>query len=181
MRPKEPTNISPEEFELVVKEILEATSGNLIGFSTVHREKLETYDGVYEIDITARFEALGAEFLVLVECKHHREPIKREAVQVLYDRLRSTNAQKGMLFSTAGFQSGAMKYAKKHGIALIHVVEGKSTYETRGVGGPFEPPPWANIPSYVGWLTMDGRTYSMISHSDPEVLNEFLFGTAFHP
>jgi restriction system protein len=32
-----------------------------------------------------------------------------------------------MLFTTTGFQSGAIKYAKAHGIALVSIIEGAAT------------------------------------------------------
>ena len=94
------TEISPKEFELTVKEILAASSNNLTDFKAIHREKIEGIDGTYEIGVTARFNALGVSFLVLVECKHHKHPIKREIVQILKDRINSTGAHKGIIFST---------------------------------------------------------------------------------
>ena len=93
-------------------------------------EKIEGSDGTYEIDVTARFEVLGASFLVLAECKHHKNPIKREAMQVLYDRLRAVGANKGMMFSTSGFQKGAIEFARAHRIALIQIVDG---YSNQGI------------------------------------------------
>jgi restriction system protein len=93
-------------------------------------EKLQASDGVYEIDVTARFEVLGARFLVLIECKNHKNPIKREVVQVLYDRIRAVGAHKGMIFSTAKFQKGAIEFARAHNIALLQIVEGCSPINT---------------------------------------------------
>ena len=54
-----------------------------------HKAQLTDADGSYEIDVAARFTALGADFLVLIECKHHRHFIKREAVQALHSRIQS--------------------------------------------------------------------------------------------
>jgi hypothetical protein len=73
------------------------------------------------------------EFLVLVEAKCHRNPIKRELVQVLHQKLQSVSAQKAVLVSTAPFQSGALEFALAHGIALVTVTEGRFTYGTRSV------------------------------------------------
>ena len=172
------TAMTAEEFELAVKGILEKSAHGLSAFHAEHREKLKGLDGSYEIDITARFEALGANFLVLVECKHHKNPIKRELVQVLHDRMRSTGAQKGMLFSTSGFQEGALEYAKLHGIALVRMVEGKTIFETKSFGPPVEPPPWVPLPPFVGWwITMDkpGVTRQRLWSNDcSEYLDLFL-------
>ncbi len=59
------------------------------------------------------------DFLVLV--KLHRNPIMREVVQVLRDKVQSVSAHKGVLVSSAPFQRGAIEYADAHGIALVHV------------------------------------------------------------
>lgn len=138
-------NLTPKQFELEVKALLEDAGADLIAFDIKHLEKIEGVDGTYEIDITARFEALGANFLVLVECKHHLNPIKRDLVQVLHARIQSTGAQKGILFSTARFQKGATIYAKKHGIALVRVTEGKAKYETPLLDK------FGNLPSVIYW------------------------------
>ena len=72
---KKRAQIASTEFELQVKRFLESTSGKLEEFKTEHLESIEGPDGTYEIDITARFRILGAKFLVLVECKHHKNRV----------------------------------------------------------------------------------------------------------
>lgn len=175
---EEPIELTPEQFELEVKAMLEGARAHLKAFEANHREKLEGVEGAYEIDVTVRFEALGANFLILVECKHQRSPIKRESVQILYDRVRTTGAHKGMLFATTTFQRGAIEYAKAHGIALVRIAEGKTFYVTKGLDRPIEPPPWANIPPYMGCfvsLTDEGNLqYSLVSVRHPDALNDFL-------
>ena len=139
----EPITVSPEEFEREVMTLLELTLDPPAKPSIRHRELVDGSDGKYEIDLTVRFNVLGVDFLIVVECKHHKNPIKRETVQILHDRIRSVGAQKGILFSTSGFQRGAIEYASQHGIALIMFIEGKSTYFTRSFGPPPEPQSWS--------------------------------------
>jgi len=127
--------VSPVEFEQIVVEYLRGLEGRLEGFEVSHRTPLAGPDGEFEIDAVARFDALGASFVVLVECKHHRNPIKRELVQVFRDKIRSLSAHKGLLFSTAPFQKGAIEYAQSQGIALVHITQGGPIYETRWLGG----------------------------------------------
>ncbi|MDD2018523.1 restriction endonuclease [Pseudomonas putida] len=50
---------------------------------------------------------------MLIECKKYRGAIEHELVQVLHDNVRSIRAHKGMLFATSGFQSAAIKHAKR--------------------------------------------------------------------
>jgi hypothetical protein len=78
-----------------------------------------------------RFQFAGMSFLVSAEAKLHKNPIKRELVQVLHQKMQSTGVQKGVIFSTSSYQTGAVAFARTHGIALARVIEGESLYETR--------------------------------------------------
>jgi restriction system protein len=64
--------LTPKEFELEVKSILDRLGLDLNNFSSKHREVVAALDGEYEIDVTVRFSVLEVEFLVLVECKPTR-------------------------------------------------------------------------------------------------------------
>ena len=126
-------SLTPEQFEAEVENFLREAGIGLTEFKVQRLEKIHVSDGIYEIDVTARFEAFGASFLVLIECKHHKNPIKREVVRILFDRLRAVGAHKGMIFSTAKFQRGAIEFARVHGIALIQVVDGDTNSRERGL------------------------------------------------
>lgn len=171
----DPVEMTPQQFELEVKKILDSAGIPLPDFSTQNREIVRGSDGSYEIDVTARFEALGVSFLVLVECKHHKNPIKREVVQALYDKLRSVGAQKGILFATTSFQEGAIEYAQPHGIALVQVTDGKCVYITKMLGKPPRPPRWE--PSFASWLVYrdehGSATYHLLT-VEPDALREAL-------
>lgn len=118
-------NISPTEFEKLCLEILNsyAETENLSEFSIQHNVHIPTHDGTYQIDVYASFVAMGVEFKVIVECKRYSNPVSREKVAVLNDKVRSLGAHKGIIISTCGFQSGAYEYAKKHGIALLQIID----------------------------------------------------------
>jgi restriction system protein len=165
----EPVVLTPEQFEIEVEKLLIGLgSGKLTEFRTSRLETLQGTDGEYEIDINVRFQALGGNFLVLVECKHHKSPIKRDVVQILHDRIRAVSAQKGMIFATCRFQKGAIQYGTQHGIALVQIADGKTSYVTKGAGLTIYPP-W--LPSYVGWLiTLNdegNELHSLIDESNP--------------
>jgi len=146
-------DITATEFEYLVREWILKQSGELTSLEVIHNVKLEAYDSTYQIDVLAKFQAFGgAEFTVLIECKKHRHPVEREMVQVLHDKIRSLGAHKGLLFTTSGFQSGAIKYAQTHGIALVSIMEGVATYQTKSAF-PVEakPPAWLNLPKFELW------------------------------
>jgi hypothetical protein len=127
-----PADITPSEFEEFVAEQLLASAGTEVSDLrvTLH-DKVRADDGTYDFDATVRYQFAGMSFFVVVEAKKHKDPIKRELVQVLYQKILSTGAHKGLMVSTAPYQSGALTFAKKHGIALVTVTEGRFLYETR--------------------------------------------------
>ena len=126
--------ISPAGYEQVVKDMLDTAAGSqfLEGYSSSHLEPIRGADGEYIFDVTARFRVMGADFLVLVECKRHRRKVERQDVQVLQAKVQSVGANKGMLFSTAGFQDGAVTYARSHGISLVRLDTARTEWVQRG-------------------------------------------------
>jgi len=126
--------ITPSEFEKFVAEQLLGSAGSEVDDLSISlHEKITAADGVYDFDATVRYQFVGMSFLVLVEAKLHKNPIKRELVQILYQKVQSVGAHKGIMVSTAPYQNGALVFAKKHGLALVRVTEGRFVYETRDV------------------------------------------------
>ena len=177
MTPPDYLNLSPEEFELTVFGFLKDVGSKLDKFEIVHNSIETSHDGTYQIDIKANFEALGTNIKVLIECKKHNSAIKREVVQILRDKMQSLGAQKGIIFSTAKFQSGCIEYAEQHGIALVRIIEGKYTYETKSLDKSSVRYP-VDLPKYVGEyiynVTETGYTRYNLSPGWPDGLLEFL-------
>jgi restriction system protein len=171
----DPISLSPKEFERKVQHILEASGAKLSNFRTIHREKLSSFDGIYEIDVTARFSALGGNFVVLVECKNQKNPIKREVVQVLHNRIQSVGAHKGMLFATTTFQKGAVEYAMRHGIALIQITQWNYSWAAFSETMPSIS---EDELEYVCWLTTlskEGHVISeMIAERNEDIIKQYL-------
>ena len=119
------SRISPTEYEQYCTEILKnyAEEENLKDFTIQHNAVVTSDDGTYQLDIFATFVALGVQFKVIAECKRYTSAVTREKVVILADKVKSLGAHKGILISTSGFQSGAYEYAKKHGIALLQIID----------------------------------------------------------
>jgi restriction system protein len=97
-------------------------AASLTEFRAEHLEKLSSRDGDYVFDVTARFEALGVSFLVVVECKRYKTtPIERELVQVLNQKKQSVAAHKAIMYTTSNYREGAIEFAKTHKIALVQI------------------------------------------------------------
>ena len=146
-------------WQRVVKNWVENSGQKLTSFKAEHHVKLDAHDGTYQIDVLAVFEEFGAEFKVIIECKKHKNAIPRSLVQISHDRVRSLGAHKEMLFATTGFQSGATKYAKEHGIALIRITEGSACYVTKSAF-PVQPPKYLNFLNF-----MESQIETMVNES----------------
>ena len=116
-------DLTPIDFEKYCYKILKgyAEEERLKDFSIEHNKKIKVSDGKYQIDIYASFIALGCEIKILCECKRYKNPVNRDKVVILHKKLESLGAHKGVLITNSSFQSGAIQYAKEHGIALIQV------------------------------------------------------------
>lgn len=135
---KDPSAISPKQFEELVCSWLAIGAQGLADLRVEHLRKVEGTGGEYAIDVAIEFTIFdGARMLVLVECKHQKRPVEREQIMVLLAKVRDTGAQKGMIFSTSGFQKGALTYAQRYRIAAITVRDGRAVYSTKGLGPTF--------------------------------------------
>ena len=160
--PGKPAAISPENFEKQVVDWLQnlGIGYKLEKYAVIHRKKLSGSGGDYEFDAVVEFTILcGAQLTILVECKQCSRPIEREVINALDARMRDVEANKAMVFSTSGFQSGAIKYATSKKIALLTVVEGSFLYQTRSANstGTSLPPILADLPAYAGVFMKSGK------------------------
>jgi len=152
LRGREYLQITPTEFETLVLGWLRNFDRSLTDFTIVHSKLTEGDSGDYEIDVHIEFSVFGGAMItVLVECKRYRNPVKRDVVMLLDAKLRDTGAHKGIVFATSGFQSGAIRYATKRGIAVVDVADGDSNYYVRAEGVTnAKPPPWVDSPDFIG-------------------------------
>jgi restriction system protein len=178
--PRVPADISSSDFEkLVIEWLRRSAEREEQAITTEHLGVVQGDGGDYKIDVLVTFSALGgALFVVLVECKRQTRPVEREDVMVLESKLRDVNAQKGMLFSTSGFQSGALEFASAKHIATVAVVRGEWLYETRAAADrPAKPPPWVHFDPYAGirmTKTQTGLTCNTIELSRVDAIVEWL-------
>jgi hypothetical protein len=116
-----PIQLSAVEFETLVAELFGQASSQVEGLRVTKHDRIGGVDGTYDFDATIRYRWAGMEFLVVVEAKRHSGAIERQFVQVLDSKRGSVGAHKAILVSTAPFQSGAIEFARVHGIALVHI------------------------------------------------------------
>ena len=116
--------MTPTEFEIYCLNLLKDIAKGYNNCSVSHNKLVIVNDGEYQIDGLINFEMFGVNYKTIVECKKYNSKIKRSQIQIFHDTLRNIGAHKGIFISTSSFQSGAMEYAKIHGIALLQIVNG---------------------------------------------------------
>jgi len=77
----------------------------------------------YQIDVSARFQNGPYEYLQIHECRDRGRPVTRDDVAVMVNKVKQTKANKGVIISAAGFQSGAKELAVANGIDLFELSE----------------------------------------------------------
>jgi restriction system protein len=178
--PATPVAITPTEFELHVRDWLARGVSAAESFEIIHQGTMAGQGGAYSIDVLATVTLFqGARVIVLAECKHQQRPVERDEILVLEGKLRDVGAHKGMLFSTAGFQRGAIALADARGIATVAVIDGRFLYETKSIGPPPSPPEWVRLPRFAGQrLTPSdgGVLCHLIDHEQVDAIREFLEG-----
>lgn len=169
--------LTPREFEDHVRDWLVTSGANLEAFEVTRLEKISGSGGDYEIDVVVRLCIFGgADLTILVECKHHKNPIKRDVIMVLESKLRDTKAHKGMVFSTCAFQSGALDFAKVHGIATLQVADSGTAYCTKSFSPIATHPMTAGAVAWLCEPSEAGHSMSLVSRDEGDVLAQWLHG-----
>ena len=161
------TEMTPTDFEKYTISVLKEQFQNqeIDNYSFTHNVQKDAHDGTYQIDGEIKLSIMGVEIDIIVECKRYKGPVKREHIQALHDKIRSVGAHKGIFITTSYFQSGALKYAKEHGIALISIINGFMQYEVRSKNQIHNP----KIPAWIKTTPFQMAMQTQISDSSVSV------------
>lgn len=116
------------EYEKFVESVLATMVG-----AEVYRGK--SYVGritgrTIKVDVSFTIKvAGGASILILVECKCYGHNVPVDDVEEFHSKLDDIGAQKGIIVTTMGFQSGALKAAKGRRIALALITPNSASQE----------------------------------------------------
>jgi hypothetical protein len=87
-------------------------------------EKFTSPDGIeHSVDLSYEFIVDGIKYLNIVECKHWNKKVTREVVKAFKSVRDDLRAHRAIMVTNHGYQSGAVEYAQKHGIALIKLTK----------------------------------------------------------
>ncbi|HDR8990141.1 TPA: restriction endonuclease [Burkholderia vietnamiensis] len=82
---------------------------------------VDRYGAKRQTDIKITRRSRFHRYVTLVECKRWKEPVSRDRIDVLASSIDALNASNGAIFTTKGFEEGAIAYAKGRGIDLFVV------------------------------------------------------------
>jgi hypothetical protein len=88
-----------------------------LGFDTRVDETVQGARAEHDIDVTARTSIAGVGQLWVVECKLWKRPVPKERVLTFRGVIEDVGADRGILFSESGFQSGAKTAAHKTNVS----------------------------------------------------------------
>jgi len=107
-----------KEFELFIAEVYKDSDKvivehdvTLIGKSNAKRQ----------IDVRVTQITKLHTYITIIECKRWKEPVTRQVIDVLYASVEDLNANKGVIFTTKGYEKGAIEYAKSKNIDIFIV------------------------------------------------------------
>jgi len=102
-----------KEFEKETAKVFEDAGCNVqIG------PKISGVRGDHDVDVYVTFKKYGIECVWIIECKYWNSNIPKEKVHALRDIVSDIGADRGVLISKQGFQSGAIKSARNSNITL---------------------------------------------------------------
>jgi hypothetical protein len=95
-----------------------------LGFTTKVNDPLRAPNGVvHRVDVSARMVVAGVPMLWVTECKLWNRAVTKEKVSALKDIVNDLGADRGLLVSEKGFQSGAVRLAAAKNITLSSLDE----------------------------------------------------------
>lgn len=125
-----------------------------------------------QFDVTVRFKYGLHSYLTVIECKEYSSKVPVEKVDALATKSRDVKANKAILVSTHGFQSGCFPVAERHGIQLLVLTETSTATATDLVARitpglnvydvNFEVPGSAAVVEFEDW---GGRLAYLMNHS----------------
>lgn len=80
-----------------------------------------------QFDVTVRFKFGLHSYLTVIECKDHGAKVSVDKVDAFVTKARDANANKAVLISSHGFQSGCFPVAERHGVQLLILSEAVDT------------------------------------------------------
>jgi hypothetical protein len=107
-----------DAFETFVEALHAADGDTVVEHNVI---ELDRYGAKRQTDVKITRRTRFYTYVTLVECKRWKEPVSRDRIDVLASSIEALGANKGAIFTTTGFEEGAVAYATGKGIDLFIV------------------------------------------------------------
>jgi hypothetical protein len=125
-----------------------------------HNEVIRGRSGTsHQIDLSYQFSIARFNYLTIIECKCWNRKVSQNIISQVNDVKNDVNAQKAIVVSALGFQSGALRYAEHVGIGLVKITE--KLEETRHLN--FNTYPGSN---HMEWLLQKDGDAAIMEQKD---------------
>ncbi|GGM76407.1 hypothetical protein GCM10010967_05040 [Dyadobacter beijingensis] len=105
-----------KEFEKFVAEIYQDSENFAVEHNVIEIGKSGTKR---QIDVRVTQKSKLHTLKILIECKKWRKRVDRQVVDVLSASIEDLNGDKGVIFTTVGYEAGAVQYARSKNIDIF--------------------------------------------------------------
>lgn len=142
-------DVTPDYFEILVVRELRKVGLDVTDPRVHRRTELPEPTRGFLLELVAWLRRNTWRQRALIACRRQDggEAIGRMPVDDLAARLPEAKANIGLLFSTMDFGPDALAAAQGHGIALLHLVDARTAFDTGGWGEPGHYPMW--LPAFL--------------------------------
>lgn len=127
-----------------------------LGYAAETDQKLEGVRGSHDIDVLVTYQRHGIDITWIVECKLWKSRVKKADVITLQGIVADVGADRGLLFSESGFQSGGERMTETSNVTLVtsltdfvataHGEAARTSWPLAEVADPEGAPPVLRLP-----------------------------------
>ena len=107
-----------KEFELFVRDLYSSSDEVLVEHNVT---KMGKSNATRQIDVHVTHKSKLHSYTTLIECKSWKHRVDRARIDVMAASMDDLNASKGVIFTTKGYQEGAVEYARFKNIDIFIV------------------------------------------------------------
>jgi len=109
-------------FERVIAGIQKLTD---FGATVIHNDRIKglATRRMRQIDVSVRFKQAQSEYLLIVECKLSKRKVSVDKVEAFITKMHDVGADRALMVTNTGYQTGAVEAARAHNIDLRTLTE----------------------------------------------------------
>jgi len=200
----DPRRLRPDEVEILVAREMRKAGVSISNPRERRRTRLSKEDDSFAMELGAIIRVEGEERRVLIECRSERALVGAAAVRALHERLAAPEEdaprrllgpppspspaaaappplRHAIMFSTSGYEPDAVREARRLGVPLLTVADGKAAFARTQMGTMAgDPPAW--VPEYMSEVVdldaAGGLRHHLVMAGRPQIILDRLTPSA---